>query len=72
MEIQQKVILLIEESEPLLFSSQEKMVAYLISNSDTDMNKTSVKRFIQERTASTPHANYTWDWLTIDDKLHSK
>lgn len=39
MEIQQKVILLIEESEPILLSSQEKMVAYLLSNSDTDMNK---------------------------------
>lgn len=45
METRHKVILLIEESEPILFSTQEKLVTYLLSNSDSDMNDSSVEKF---------------------------
>ena len=61
-----KLILLMVEDDPHIFTGKEKMISFLLANEDEQMNNEAVEQLITEGAIDTNYASYSWDYCPVD------
>lgn len=61
-----KLILLMVEDDPHIFTAKEKMISFLLASEDEQMNNVAVEQLIIEGVLDTNYASYSWDYCPVD------
>jgi len=61
-----RLILLMVEDDPHIFTTKEKMISFLLDSEDEQMDNEAVDQLIMEGALDTTFASYSWDYCPVD------
>lgn len=62
-----KMIILMVEDTPHIFTSKKNMSSFLLRSEDREMDQKAVDSFLIEHIMDTAFANYSWDYFSVDE-----